>query len=62
MSKRKMPNYPSPCIKCAHNKNCTRYRICQPWLTRYFYRQKQINAFAKKVLSINTPVPFTEEE
>ena len=49
MSKRKTPNYPSPCIKCAHNKNCTRYRVCQPWLTRYLYRQKQINAYAKNL-------------
>lgn len=45
-----MPNYPSPCDKCKHKKDCTRYMRCQPWLTRYYYRQAQINAYAKKVL------------
>lgn len=43
-----MANYPSPCKKCK-KKSCN-YRTCQPWLTRYRYRQKQINAYAKKVL------------
>lgn len=23
---------------------------CQPWKTRYLYRQKQVNAYAKKVM------------
>ena len=43
--------YPSPCIKCPKEgtKKC-KYEVCQPWLTRYRYRQKQINAYAKKVL------------
>ena len=45
-----MANYPNPCAKCDQNLNCTRYRVCQAWLTRYYYRQKQINAYAKKVL------------
>ena len=44
--------YPSPCEKCEQNENCTRYRTCQPWLTRYLYRQKQINAYAKKALPV----------
>lgn len=43
-----MANYPSPCKKCK-KKSCN-YTTCQPWLTRYRYRQKQINAYAKKVL------------
>lgn len=43
-----MANYPNPCAYCR-NKSCN-YRTCQPWLARYRYRQKQINAFAKKVL------------
>lgn len=43
-----MANYPSPCEKCT--KNYCDYTRCQPWLTRYRYRQKQINAYAKKVL------------
>ena len=47
-----MANYPSPCEKCKNNKNnnCTSFRSCQKWLKRYRYRQKQINAYAKKVL------------
>ena len=50
MAKPKKANYPSPCDKCHKKNNCTRYKNCQPWLTRYFYRQKQINGYAKKVL------------
>ncbi len=47
----KIPDYPMPCDKCEKNthERCN-YRTCSPWLTRYFYRQKQINAYAKKVL------------
>ena len=47
-----MDNYPSPCVKCEHNNggSCSKYKSCQPWLTRYRYRQKQINAYAKKVM------------
>ena len=43
-------NYPSPCDECKEKDYCKRYRKCQRWLTRYRYRQKQINAYAKKVL------------
>ena len=46
-----MANYPSPCDNCPQNDHCKRYEKCQPWLARYRYRQKQINAFAKRVLS-----------
>jgi hypothetical protein len=43
--------YPSPCDNCPHDgKNSCKYKHCQPWLTRYRYKQKQINAYAKKVL------------
>ena len=45
-----MREYPSPCDKCKHNDGCRNYMTCQRWLTRYRYRQKQINAYAKKVL------------
>ena len=43
--------YPSPCDNCenAHTKKCD-FRRCRPWLKRYRYRQKQINAYAKRVL------------
>lgn len=46
-----MASYPSPCDKCKRNINgsCTHYRKCDKWLTRYRYRQKQINAYAKKL-------------
>ena len=43
-----MNNYPDPCKGCT-KKTCN-YYICQPWLARYRYRQKQINGYAKKVL------------
>lgn len=44
-------SYPSPCDKCPKDGTgrCN-YQRCQPWLTRYRYRQKQINAYAEKVL------------
>ena len=46
-----MRDYPSPCEKCPRDgtHTCT-YKECKPWLIRYLYRQKQINAYAKKVL------------
>ena len=48
---RKKESYPSPCDNCPHNETgCRRYRNCEKWKTRYLYRQKQINAYAKKVL------------
>lgn len=42
-----MPNYPNPCEKCKSKDACTYYTHCQKWLTRYRYRQKQINGYAK---------------
>ena len=45
-----MANYPNPCDKCALNDKGCNYKKCNAWLTRYLYRQKQINAYAKKVL------------
>lgn len=38
--------YPSPCEKCKR-KMCSG-KTCEDWKIRYLYRQKQINAFAKK--------------
>lgn len=45
-------SYPDPCLACINNINgsCQLYKRCPKWLTRYRYRQKQINAYAKKVL------------
>jgi hypothetical protein len=45
-----MANYPSPCEKCKRADTCRIYMTCNSWRTRYLYRQKQINAFAQKVL------------
>lgn len=47
-----MPNYPSPCDSCTvpwcSQKECLRWQI------RYRYRQKQINAYAKKLCGQTT--------
>lgn len=45
-----MPNYPSPCESCPRNntRQCSG-KDCQPWLIRYRYRQKKINAYARKL-------------
>ena len=46
-------SYPDPCLTCEKNNacdSCGRYRHCEKWKTRYRYRQRQINAYAKKVL------------
>lgn len=45
-----MANYPNPCDRCTRNGNCRQYQRCNAWKTRYLYRQKQINGYAKKVL------------
>ncbi len=45
-----MREYPNPCDKCEKKDNCKHFKNCNAWLTRYRYRQKQINAYAKKVL------------
>ena len=46
-----MRDYPSPCDNCPKDgtKRCD-FRKCAPWEIRYRYRQKQINAYARKVL------------
>lgn len=38
--------YPSPCDRCT--RGFCRDKKCEAWKTRYLYRQKQINAYAKK--------------
>lgn len=42
-----MREYPSPCDTCTRAK-CLQ-TDCEPWRIRYLYRQKQINAYAKKL-------------
>lgn len=45
-----MADYPSPCLSCSPEtqKTCNG-KGCDRWVIRYKYRQKQINAYAKKV-------------
>lgn len=40
-----MREYPSPCDSCT--QTCTG-KSCDRWRIRYLYRQKQINAYARK--------------
>ena len=42
-----MPKYPSPCDTCYREDRCN--KGCLSWDIRYRYRQKQINAYAKKL-------------
>lgn len=44
-------NYPNPCDKCSDVSCCQFAYGCREWQIRYRYRQKQINAYAKKILS-----------
>lgn len=53
-------SYPSPCDRCVSricDENGSSFRSCAAWLTRYRYRQKQINAFAKKLQKPTAAVP-----
>ena len=43
-----MREYPNPCDTCKEAETCTKGTGCSAWLTRYRYRQKQINAYARK--------------
>lgn len=45
-----MANQSHPCSKCALNDKGCNYKKCNAWLQQYLHRQKQINAYAKKVL------------
>lgn len=40
-------SYPSPCEKCA---KCTQPGGCAAWKVRYLYRQKQISAYARRIM------------
>ena len=42
-----MPKYPSPCDTCKVKSPCG--KGCKRWEIWYRFRQKQINAYAKKV-------------
>lgn len=41
-------SYPNPCNTCAKVDTCQIKYGCQEWRIRYLYRQKQVNAYAKK--------------
>ena len=40
--------YPSPCIGCNAKYCVSNGKYCTPWKTRYLYRQKAINGYARK--------------
>lgn len=50
-------NYPSPCDKCSE---CTCPQGCEAWRIRYRYRQKQINAHARKLFQCSVAQPSTK--
>jgi hypothetical protein len=41
-------DYPNPCDTCKSAETCVKGFGCTAWLTRYRYRQKQINAYARQ--------------
>ena len=41
-------SYPNPCENCKKADTCNKGYGCTAWRTRYRYRQKQINAYAKQ--------------
>lgn len=53
-----IPDYPSPCESCTR-KTCgnTGGIGCPAWRKRYLYRQKQINAYARKALDARNTSP-----
>ena len=57
---KRYPGCHDHCPTCEKNVNgsCKSYKNCQKWLTRYRYRQRQINAYAKRVL----PVYYAQQE
>lgn len=44
----KKQSYPSPCETCEKAESCKMGYGCADWQIRYRYRQKQINAYARK--------------
>lgn len=44
--------YPSPCDSCQKATACTFGYGCMDWRIRYYYRQKQINAYYRKLLQV----------
>ena len=42
--------YPSPCLSCTVDELSCQGTRCERWLIRYRYRQKQINAYAKRLV------------
>lgn len=42
--------YPSPCINCNVPEAACPGKSCNRWQIRYRYRQKQINAYAKRIV------------
>lgn len=44
-----MSNYLNPCDSCEKAEDCRLGYGCDRWKIRYLYRQKQINAYARKL-------------
>lgn len=44
-----MTEYPNPCDTCQEVGTCVRGYGCEAWKIRYLHRQKQINAYARRL-------------
>ncbi len=54
-------SYPSPCEKCT-STSCNRGGTgCPEWRKRYRYRQKQINAYAKRAFDNRREPPADKD-
>ena len=49
-----MNHYPNPCDICQKGNICTMRYGCEEWRIRYLYRQKQINAYSRKLMRPKT--------
>ena len=47
--------YPSPCDSCQMPEGDCRGKTCERWQIRYRYRQKRINAYAKRLVEGTAP-------
>lgn len=42
--------YPSPCDTCEKVESCRKKLGCEAWRIRYYYRQKQMNAYSRRAM------------
>ena len=59
----KQQSYPDPCEKCDKADSCTLGYGCADWQIRYRYRQKQVNAYARRdeITGKNRLIYITED-